>query len=87
MIAIPLQRTRFVRRAAICGFGLLAALTMSWSAHANCISPGFNPLGNFCNRCKYEGSMTLTRDPAFAGASRPAEWCTIRLGARVYERR
>ena len=31
-------------------------------AHAACVAPGFNPGGNFCNGCKCEGAMSVTRD-------------------------
>ena len=32
------------------------------TVHAECISPGFNPSGSFCNGCTYEGLMTMARD-------------------------
>jgi hypothetical protein len=30
--------------------------------HAECIAPPFNPSGNFCNGCRYEGAMGTSRD-------------------------
>ena len=45
------------------GFGLLALwLVMPTAGHAECVSPGFNPSGSFCNGCKYEGAMSMSRD-------------------------
>ena len=32
------------------------------AAHAACVAPGFNTSGKFCNGCRYEGSMTMSRD-------------------------
>jgi hypothetical protein len=31
-------------------------------ARAECIAPGFNTSGQFCNGCRYEGSMSTSRD-------------------------
>jgi hypothetical protein len=43
--------------------GLLALwLVMPTPGHAECVSPGFNPSGRFCNGCKYEGAMSMSRD-------------------------
>jgi hypothetical protein len=50
--------------------GLLSAiLAAAWlvsatTTHAACLSPGFNPTGVFCNGCRYEGSMSMSRDEA-----------------------
>ena len=47
------------------GVGVLAALLFSTiSLHATCISPGFNPSNNFCNGCRYEAQMIVTRNEA-----------------------
>ena len=37
-------------------------LVMPTTGHAECVSPGFNPSGTFCNGCKYEGAMSMSRD-------------------------
>jgi len=69
---------------------LLAVLaSASWLAslmpsHAVCVAPGFNPAGNFCNGCKYEGAMSVPRDqvcerPFDSGRANPIEF----LGNRV----
>ena len=31
-------------------------------ARAECVAPGFNPSGKFCNGCRYEGTMSTSRD-------------------------
>jgi hypothetical protein len=31
-------------------------------ARAACVAPGYNPSGSFCNGCRYEGSMIVSRD-------------------------
>ena len=41
-------------------------------AHGECNSPGFNRSPNgFCNGCRYEGSMVVTRDTACERPYRP----------------
>jgi hypothetical protein len=43
--------------------GLIALwLVLPTAGHAECVSPGFNPSGRFCNGCKYEGAMSMSRD-------------------------
>jgi hypothetical protein len=32
------------------------------TASAECVAPPFNPSGNFCNGCRYEGKMSTSRD-------------------------
>jgi hypothetical protein len=56
----------------------LGALVSIWCslwtgvAFAECNSPGFNPTPNgFCNGCRYEGSMVVTRDQACERPYRP----------------
>ena len=45
------------------GVGLFALwLVMPTAGHAECVSPGFNPSGRFCNGCRYEGAMSMSRD-------------------------
>lgn len=45
------------------GFGLISLwLALPTTGHAECVSPGFNPSGTFCNGCKYEGAMSMSRD-------------------------
>lgn len=39
--------------------GLLAAIA---TCRAACNSPGFNTSGNFCDNCKYEGSIVVEHD-------------------------
>ncbi len=56
-------------------------------AHAACVAPGFNPSGNFCNGCKYEGAMSVARDqvcerPYDSRGSNPIEF----LGHGVLDR-
>jgi len=46
----------------ICAVALAAAALLSTAAHAECVAPGFNPAGNFCNGCRYEGNMSMSRD-------------------------
>jgi hypothetical protein len=53
---------------------LIAACCCLWAvaARAECNSPGFNPSpSGFCNNCRYEGSMTVTRDTACERPYRP----------------
>jgi hypothetical protein len=64
MTAMPLLYDRPGRGAAIVGLGVLALVSMPWSAQAACMSPGFNPSGIFCNNCRYEGTMVVGRDQA-----------------------
>jgi len=46
--------------------GALALAPAAWllvaAAHAECVAPGFNPAGNFCSGCRYEGNMSMSRD-------------------------
>ena len=58
----------------VCGVG--ASLTVLWLvvptfARAECVSPGFNPSGVFCNGCKYEGAMSMSRDQTCARVYSP----------------
>ena len=71
--------------------GVLASVGCLWAgvAHGECNSPGFNPSPNgFCNGCRYEGSMVVTRDTACERPYRP--YATGRLvqivGNRVVQR-
>ena len=48
------------------GCWLLAA-----TAHAECVSPGFNPSTQFCNGCRYEGTMSMARDETCQRVYRP----------------
>jgi hypothetical protein len=45
---------------------LLLAAIAGWLvpalARAECIAPGFNTSGQFCNGCRYEGTMSTSRD-------------------------
>jgi hypothetical protein len=41
------------------------------ACRAECNSPGFNTSGNFCNDCRYEGSIVVTRDRPCERAYRP----------------
>jgi hypothetical protein len=46
---------------------LASAAAAAWllsaaTAHAECVAPGFNPSGNFCDGCRYEGNMGTSRD-------------------------
>ena len=41
---------------------VIAVLIVPAVARAECISPGFNPSGHFCDGCTYEGSMSLSKD-------------------------
>jgi hypothetical protein len=61
-------------RAALIRSGIVATtigLLATTIAHAECNSPGFNTSGNFCNNCRYEGSMAVTRDQACQRPYRP----------------
>lgn len=47
-------------------------LLWAGAVHAECNSPGFNPTTDgFCNGCRYEGSMAVTRDQACERPYRP----------------
>jgi hypothetical protein len=53
---------------------LVALAALSAPAMAECNSPGFNPGGNFCDGCTYQGYLSTSRDqpctrPYFTGAS------------------
>jgi len=53
---------------------LAAAGCWLWAnvAYGECNSPGFNPTTNgFCNGCRYEGSLTVTRDQPCERPYRP----------------
>jgi hypothetical protein len=53
-------------------FGLIALwLVLPTAGHAECVSPGFNPSGSFCNGCKYEGAMSMARDQTCARVYTP----------------
>src|SRR5438105_10714539 len=45
---------------------LTLAAAVGWlvpaSAQAACVAPGYNPSGSFCNGCRYEGTMSMSRD-------------------------
>jgi hypothetical protein len=48
-------------------WALALAAAAAWvlpvaAAHAQCVAPPFNPSGNFCNGCRYEGIMGTSRD-------------------------
>ena len=68
-----------VRRCQLSGFRsalFVATLCATWftcalAAQADCLSPGFNTSGTFCNGCKYEGSMTMARDQTCERAYHP----------------
>jgi hypothetical protein len=62
------KRAALTCSAIVAATGLLLATTV---AHAECNSPGFNTSGNFCNNCKYEGSMAVVRDQACHRPYRP----------------
>jgi len=48
-----------------CAGGVLAVLLLSTTAlQAACSSPGFNPSNVFCDGCRYEAQMTVTRNEA-----------------------
>jgi hypothetical protein len=53
--------------------GVLAPALFLWAgaAQGECNSPGFNPNGNFCNGCRYEGSMVVTHDGTCERPYRP----------------
>ena len=72
---------------------LFAAATATvWSAslmpaQASCVAPGFNPSGQFCNGCKYEGAMAVTHDSACERPYDPRGNAPIEfLGHRVVAR-
>jgi hypothetical protein len=52
-------------------FAAAAAGLAATSARADCALPGFNISGVFCNGCRYEGSMSLSRDEVCERAYRP----------------
>jgi hypothetical protein len=62
------ERTVLACSGFFAAIGLLLATTI---AHAECTSPGFNTTGTFCNNCKYEGSMSVTRDQPCQRPYRP----------------
>jgi len=45
-------------------------MTMA-ACRAECNSPGFNTSGNFCNDCRYEGSIVVTHDQPCERPYRP----------------
>src|SRR4029078_8546587 len=48
-----------------CAGAVLAVLLVSTTAlQAACSSPGFNPSNVFCDGCRYEAQMTVTRNGA-----------------------
>jgi hypothetical protein len=56
-------------------------------ANADCVSPGFNPSGMFCNGCTYEGAMMLNRDQPCERPYMPAGPNPMQvLGNRVVQR-
>ena len=53
---------------------MLGFLVPVASAHATCISPGFNPgVPHFCNGCRYEGTMTMARNETCERPYRPSQ--------------
>jgi hypothetical protein len=63
-------------------------LFMLVPAHASCVAPGFNPNGQFCNGCKYEGAMSVSHDsacerPYDARGNTPIEFLGHRVVARA----
>ncbi len=40
-------------------------------ARAECLAPGFNPSGEFCKGCRYEGTMSTSRDQVCERPYRP----------------
>jgi hypothetical protein len=49
----------------------VASLLPVSMARAECIAPGFNTSGKFCNGCRYEGTMSTSRDQV---CERPYRW-------------
>jgi hypothetical protein len=55
--------------------------------HAECLAPGFNPSGQFCNGCRYQATMTTSRDQVCERPYRPNGTPTVQiLGHRVIQR-
>jgi len=44
------------------GIATAAPLMLPVLARADCVAPGYNTSGSFCDGCRYEGTMTLSHD-------------------------
>ena len=68
------------------GLGIACGLVPAWAA-AECISPGFNPGGRFCDDCTYEGSMMLSHDQVCERPYNPSSNNPIEImGNRIVRR-
>jgi hypothetical protein len=65
-----------------------AALLLSAAvAQAACVTAPFNPAGNFCNGCRYEGTMGTSRDePCERPYNQQGRVAVELLGHRVIQR-
>ena len=58
----------------------LGFLLPAVSAHATCISPGFNPgVPHFCNGCRYEGTMRMARNETCERPYRPSPGMVVQF--------
>jgi len=69
-----------------------ASLFVPAIASAECVAPGFNTSGSFCNGCRYEGSMSMSRDqtcerPYAPGAMGTGSFASLEFrGHRIIQR-
>ena|SRR5436309_3490982 len=67
-----------------------ASLLPVTAVRAECVAPGFNPSEKFCNGCRYEGTMSTSRDQVCERPYRPRALSGIPVvqitGHRVIQR-